>query len=77
MINDFCLGVLWFLRINLLPLILALSILPLAAFAQAPAGTSPMKIGIIGSGNIGSTVGDVVGEGWTSGVVFLAQSRKS
>ena len=42
---------------NLLPLILALSILPLAAFAQAPAETSPMKIGIIGSGNIGSTVG--------------------
>ena len=43
--------------LNLLPLILALSILPLAAFAQAPAGTSPMKVGIIGSGNIGSTVG--------------------
>ena len=43
--------------LDLLPLILALSILPLAAFAQAPAGTSPMKIGIIGSGNIGSTVG--------------------
>ena len=59
MINDF---LPWRLcgslrTLNLLPLIVALSILPLAAFAQAPAGTSPMKIGIVGSGNIGSTVG--------------------
>jgi 8-hydroxy-5-deazaflavin:NADPH oxidoreductase len=40
-----------------IPLILALSIFPRAAFAQAPSGTAPTKIGIIGSGNIGGTVG--------------------
>ena len=31
--------------------------LPMAGFAQSPTSTTAMKIGIIGSGNIGSTVG--------------------
>ena len=43
--------------LRLLSLIVALNILPLAAFAQAPAKTSPLKIGIVGSGNIGGAVG--------------------
>jgi predicted dinucleotide-binding enzyme len=34
-----------------------LGMLPLAAFAQVSTNSSPLKIGIIGSGNIGSTVG--------------------
>ena len=36
---------------------LALALLPEAAFGQATTGASSIKIGVIGSGNIGSTVG--------------------
>jgi predicted dinucleotide-binding enzyme len=42
---------------KLLSLLAAFAFLPMVAFAQAPVGTAPLKIGIIGSGNIGSTVG--------------------
>ena len=38
-------------------LVVVFGILPNGVFAQSAAGTSPMKIGIIGSGNIVSTLG--------------------
>lgn len=40
-------------------LALALGFLPRALLAQTAAGTAPMKIGIIGAGNIGGTVGEL------------------
>ena len=38
-------------------LVLAFGIFPAGSFAQAPTPTTPVKIGTIGSGNIGSTLG--------------------
>src|SRR3989337_2157432 len=42
---------------GILAVALALGILPISVFGQSSASSSPIKIGIIGSGNIGSTVG--------------------
>ena len=45
------------LVVGVLTTTLVFGILPRVAFGQTPATSNPMKIGIIGSGNIGSTVG--------------------
>jgi predicted dinucleotide-binding enzyme len=45
------------LCVGLIALILLFGTLSRAAFGQTPTGASAMKIGVIGSGNIGSTVG--------------------
>ena len=39
-------------------LALLIAAAPQFGFAQAPSASSPIKIGIIGSGNIGSTLGE-------------------
>ncbi|HEY2990440.1 MAG TPA: NADPH-dependent F420 reductase [Candidatus Binatia bacterium] len=53
-------------------LVLALGTLPRAVFAQAATGAAPIKIGIIGSGNLGGTLGTL----WVkSGHPVLFSSR--
>ena len=42
-------------------LAVAFGTFPNGALAQSATNSSPMKIGIIGSGNIGSTLGTLVG----------------
>jgi predicted dinucleotide-binding enzyme len=42
----------------MLPLALLIGTAPQSTFAQAPTVSAPIKIGIIGSGNIGSTLGE-------------------
>ena len=58
--------------VTIVALVLAFATLPRAVFSQAATGTSAVKIGIIGSGNMGSTLGTL----WVkSGHPVLFSSR--
>ena len=58
--------------VKILASILTLGTMPIAAFGQSVTNPAPLKIGIIGSGNIGSTLGTF----WaTAGHQVLFSSR--
>ena len=58
--------------VTIVALVLVFATLPRSVFSQASTGTSAIKIGIIGSGNMGSTLGTL----WVkSGHPVLFSSR--
>ena len=57
--------------VTIVALVLAFATLPRAVFSQAATGTSAVKIGIIGSGNIDDALGTLYGEERPFGAVLF------